>query len=102
MLNKDLLTPLLPSLRALTGILALFLSLYFFWRGYETLRPPVQWHLLTKKKFKDWSNCNVKWMNLVLQSWQEAGNQFQTNLPVDLDSLSKNCGIKPNRYIWEE
>tara|TARA_Y100001968_G_C19061034_1_gene573813 strand:+ start:321 stop:503 length:183 start_codon:yes stop_codon:yes gene_type:complete len=37
-----------------------------------------------------------------LQSWQEAGDKFQTSLPLKLDSFPKNCGIKPNRYIWEE
>ena len=100
--KKDLQKTLLDFLRLSLGIFAVTLSLYFFWRGYETLRPLVQWHLLTKKEFKEWSECNVEWMNFVLQNWKGASNKSIINLPVGEETLYKSCGIKPNRYIWEK
>ena len=102
MQKKDLQKTILHSLRLSLGILIISLSLYFFWRGYETLRPLVEWHLLTKKEFKEWSDCNVEWMNFVLQSWKGGSNKSEIILPVGEESLSKSCGIKPNRYIWEK
>ena len=102
MSNENLVKISRGVLQVLLGILTFSITLYFFWRGFETLRPPIQWHLLTRKEFKKWSECNVRWMNDILKSLQAQEKKFGANFLTEAESLEKRCKTKPNRYIWEK
>ncbi len=88
------------GLKFFLAILVGPLGLYFFWRGFETLRPPIAWHLLTKSEYKDWSDCNVSWMTDVLKRWQREKKSL-TTLKASEEELVKRCGREPKRYLWE-